>query len=467
MINARKTLGAVILGLSLGIAPVSFAEQAAEDIPDPFAQFKNTPKQAQDVQQAFEGGDIPVVIPDPPVFPAQSWVLMDYATGQVIFEHNMHEKIWPASLTKMMTSYVLGMEMKAGRVTPDDDVIITEAAWSKSAKYADSSKMFIEVGKAIKMSDLNRGIIIQSGNDACAAVAIHLAGSEEGFVSVMNAYGKKLGLTGTHFANVHGLFDEQNYSTAYDMAVLSRALIRDLPDEYAIYKEKDFVFNKIKQVNRNKLLWDMELDVDGIKTGHLSQVGYNLAASAYNDQMRLIAVVIGAASENDRANYCKQMLKYGFSFFEHYQPFESDKPILTREVRMGTENHVDLVVRNFGAGVVIPVDSQKDIKITYKLKASRFIAPIEKDEQLGILTYTLKDKVIATFPLVASEGIEEGGFFTRMWDRSAMFFGSSEEAAESSIDMQTPGDAASAGEGQQQPSGEEGKEQAAEQPKEA
>ena len=166
----------------------------------------------------------PIIIPEPPVFEAQSWVLMDYYSGRIITEKNAQERIWPASLTKMMTAYVIGMELKAGRLHMDDDVVITEDAWSK--RYGDSSKMFIEVGKTIKVGDLVKGIIIQSGNDACVAMAIHLAGTQEGFVSVMNTYAQKLGLKNTHFANVHGLFDEQNYSTAYDMALLGRAVIK-------------------------------------------------------------------------------------------------------------------------------------------------------------------------------------------------------------------------------------------------
>lgn len=442
MVNGRRagleneeTMGTFrFLRAALGAAALTAgalltAATAAEDIPDPFAQLR-----AQGAAGGEAGtADIPIVIPEPPDFEAQSWVLMDHATGQVLFEHNAHERIWPASLTKMMTSYVLGMEFKAGRVREDDEVLITEDAWSK--RYGDSSKMFIEVGKRIRLGDLNRGIIIQSGNDACVAVAIHLAGSEEGFVSVMNSYGRRLGLNDTHFSNVHGLYDEQNYSSAYDMALLGRALIRDLPEEYAIYREKEFVFNNIRQLNRNRLLWDETLGVDGIKTGHLSQVGYNLAASADNGSMRLIAVVIGAKSEKERAAHCRQMLTYGFRFFEHYQPFEAGKPILRREVRMGTENHVDLVVSSFGSGVVIPRGAQRDISVRYRLRSSRFIAPIAKDEQLGILTYHLKDRIIASYPLVAAEGVDEGGFLIKGWDRAVMFFGSEEDSAESTLEQ--------------------------------
>lgn len=394
---------------------------------DPFAQFKNNAAPTQ--QAAGTGGAsapiAPIVIPNPPVFEAEAWVLMDYATGQVLFEQNGHKKIWPASLTKMMTSYVIGMEIKAGRLKLDDDVVITEDAWSKN--YSDSSKMFIEVGKKIKVDDLNKGIIIQSGNDACVAMAIHLAGSEEGFVSVMNQYAAQLGLTNTHFANVHGLFDEQNYSTAYDMALLGRALIRDLPNEYAIYKEKEFRFNGIRQYNRNRLLWDTSLNVDGIKTGHLSQVGYNLVASSVNGNMRLIASVIGAKSEKARANFCRQMLNYGFRYFEYYNPLKPNQVVLQREVKMGDKNMVDLAVEGNTNGVIIPRGNQQNIKINYQLNSSQFVAPIAKGQELGVIRYQLDGRTLASYPLIANEEIKEGGFFSKLWDRIMMFFTSNND----------------------------------------
>ncbi len=416
----RKSVAAAVLCaccLSAGLA-----QAADESIPDPFAALKS--QNAAPADNPFAAPvdpNTPIVIPEPPSFDAQAWVLMDYASGQVLFEHNSQQKIWPASLTKMMTSYVIGMEFKAGRLHEDDDVIITADAWSKNSTYADSSKMFIEVGKAIKAGDLNRGIIIQSGNDACVAMALHLAGSEQGFVSVMNNYAQRLGLTGTHFSNVHGLFDEQNYSTAYDMANLSRRLIADLPAEYAIYKEKSFTFNGIKQYNRNRLLWDDTLAVDGIKTGHLSAVGYNLAASAAVGNMRLIAVVIGAKSEADRADFCRQMLTYGFRFFENYQPFTADQTILTREVRMGQENAVELTISK-SAALMIPRGSRERIKINYRLNQAVFTAPISKGQELGVIEFRLDDKLLAQYPLCAKQDVAEGGFFSKLWDRIYLFF---------------------------------------------
>ncbi len=401
---------------------------AEENIPDPFAQMKaNADSAAPSAVPANGVAPAPIVIPEPPVFDAQSWVLMDYSSGRVICEHNSHEKIWPASLTKMMTAYVIGMELKAGRLHMEDDVTITEDAWAK--KYTDSSKMFIEVGKTIKVGDLVKGIIIQSGNDACVAMAIHLAGTQEGFVSVMNNYAAQLGLKDTNFSNVHGLFDELNYSSAYDMALLGRATIRDLPDEYPLYSQKEFTFNGIKQMNRNRLLWDKAINVDGIKTGHLSQVGYNLVTSATNDGMRLVASVIGAKSEKLRADYNKALLTYGFRYFQQYTPVTANKVLLTRNVRMGKTNQVRLAIQK-DLNLMIPRGRQGDIKLGYRLKKSVFTAPINKGDELGVIEVKIDDNVISTVPLVSVDVVEECGFFGRLWDKICLFFSSDEEVVE-------------------------------------
>ena len=257
-------------------------------------------------------------IPDPPHPDVRAYLLMDYTSGRVLFGEHYDERIDPASLTKMMTSYVIGQELKLGRIHLDDKVSISENAWSKN--LGDSSKMFLEIGKTVPVDLLNKGIIIQSGNDACIAMAEHIAGSESSFASLMNEWGKRIGLRGSHFVNSHGLYNEQHYSTAYDMAVLGRALIKDLPEEYKIYSQKEFTFNGIRQMNRNRLLWDTSINVDGIKTGHISQVGYNLVASAVNSSngMRLISVIIGDVSEKSRAANSLALLRYGLRFYEPY-----------------------------------------------------------------------------------------------------------------------------------------------------
>lgn len=413
------------LGLTLwaSCSSLSFAQEQS-DIPDPFAavraQQQNgaTPPAAVGTADA-SAGIAPIIVPEAPSFSAEAWVLMDYSTGQVLFEHEQHKRIWPASLTKMMTSYVIGMEIKAGRLDPEGYVTIPENAWAKNNRFSDSSKMFIEVGKKVKVSDLNKGIVIQSGNDACVALAVVLAGSEEGFVSVMNTYARQLGLNDTHFSNVHGLFDENNYSTAYDMSLLGRAIIRDLPEEYKLYSQKEYTFNGIKQYNRNRLLWDKSINVDGIKTGHLSAVGYNLVASSQEGNMRLIATIIGAQSESNRAAYCKQMLTYGFRYYESYVPFEPGKTLLTREVRMGDSDLVNLSV-NTPVSLMIPRGSQQNIKISYALNQATFVAPIQKGTPLGVIEFKLNDRTIAQYPLVATNEINEGSFFSRMWDKIVM-----------------------------------------------
>ncbi len=414
-----RKASAILLSILATVAFISTTVKAEDAIPDPFAQVRAQKANTNSAPVLNAQAPAPIVIPQPPSFEAQSWALMDYYSGRIITEYNSHERIWPASLTKMMTAYVIGMELKAGRLHMDDDVTITEDAWAK--KYSDSSKMFIEVGKTIKVGDLLKGIIIQSGNDACVAMAIHLAGTQEGFVSVMNTYAQKLGLKNTHFANVHGLFDEGNYSTAYDMALLGRAVIRDLPDEYHLYSQKEFTFNGIKQGNRNRLLWDKTLNVDGIKTGHLSQVGYNLVASALENNMRLIASVIGAKSEKARADHCRSLLNYGFHYFEQYTPFKANTPLLSRTIRLGNKNVINLGLKN-DLSVLIPRGRQDKIKVSYRLKQSSFRAPLDEGTVLGAIDVKLEDVTLATVPLVSLEKISEGGFFEKIWDHIVMFF---------------------------------------------
>ncbi len=423
-LNKKSMMKKALLSTICALTMCSYQALADDNIPDPFANMRSNAQVSQptatgSVAPLQQATAVPVIIPEPPTFDAQSWVLLDYYSGRIITEHNKDEKIWPASLTKMMTAYVIGMELKAGRLKMEDDVTIPENAWAKN--YSDSSKMFIEVGKTIKVGDLLRGIIIQSGNDACVAMAVHLAGTEEGFVSVMNSYAQRLGLKNTHFSNVHGLMDEMNYSTAYDMALLGRAVIRDLPGEYPLYSQKEFTFNGIKQYNRNRLLWDKTLAVDGIKTGHLSEVGYNLVTSAVKDNMRLVASVIGAKSDKMRAADNRALLLYGFNYFQIYTPFQSGKALLSRTVRLGDKNEVQLGLKQ-DLSIVIPRGSQNRMSVGYRLKFSQLVAPIKAGDILGTVDVKLDDKLLSTAPLIALEDVNEGGFFSRMLDRVMMFF---------------------------------------------
>ncbi len=353
-----------------------------------------------------------VVIPPAPSVAAKGFILMDVQTRNVIAEQNADIQIPPASLTKMMTSYVIGQEILNGNIQETDMVTISEKAWSKN--FPDSSKMFIEVGKQVSVADLNRGIIIQSGNDACVAMAEHIAGSEEAFVSMMNMHAKKLGMTSTHFVNSHGLHDGDHYTTPRDMALLSIALIEDVPEEYAIYKEKEFTFNNIKQYNRNGLLWDKSLNVDGIKTGHTSDAGYSLVTSATQGDMRLVSVVMGTESERARKVENKKLLKYGFRFFETITPYKAGDSFVSHRIYMGAQQTVDLGILQ-DTPINIPRGQSKKLEANFKLDKN-LEAPISKGEVVGKLYLQIEGEDIAEYPLVTLQGVEQGGFIDRMTD---------------------------------------------------
>lgn len=352
------------------------------------------------------------MIPEAPSIAASSYVLMDYDSGQILVSENAKEKLPPASLTKMMTSYILAQALKQGKVHNEDMVTISEDAWAQ--KFPGSSVMFLEVGKEVSIADLNRGIIIQSGNDATVAIAEHLAGSVNSFASLMNSWAERLGMKDSHFVTPHGLHSDDMFSTAYDMALLGQALIRDVPEEYKIYSEKSFVYNGITQHNRNSLLWDKSLHVDGIKTGHVDAVGYNLVSSATQDDMRLIAVVMGASSERARAAESKKLLTYGFRFYQTLTPYEANTKLVDQQIWMGTKNTIELGLDQ-AASVTIPRGQGKNLQADFTLDDT-LKAPINKGERVGTLHLKLNDKDVATLPLVALEDVEKAGFFGRMFD---------------------------------------------------
>ncbi|WP_032946029.1 serine hydrolase, partial [Citrobacter freundii] len=277
----------------------------------------------------------------PPSVDARAWILMDYASGKVLAEGNADEKLDPASLTKIMTSYVVGQALKAGKINLNDMVTVGKDAWATgNPALRGSSVMFLKPGDQVAVSDLNKGVIIQSGNDACIALADYVAGSQESFIGLMNGYAKKLGLTNTTFQTVHGLDAAGQFSTARDMALLGKALIHDVPEEYAIHKEKEFTFNKIRQPNRNRLLWSTNLNVDGMKTGTTAGAGYNLVASATQGDMRLISVVLGAKTDRIRFNESEKLLTWGFRFFETVTPIKPDATFVTQRVWFGDKSEV-------------------------------------------------------------------------------------------------------------------------------
>lgn len=363
---------------------------------------------------AFADTTIPVA----PSIAAKSYILMDYNSGKILAERDADMKILPASLTKMMTSYVIGREIKAGKISPDDVVIVSKNAWSKN--YPDSSKMFIEVGKPVKVADLNRGIIIQSGNDACVAMSEHVAGSEDSFADMMNKYAKELGMSNSHFMNPHGLDNPDQYSTARDLATLGSALIRDVPDEYAIYKEKSFTYNGITQPNRNSLLWDKSLNVDGIKTGHTAAAGFNLVSSATEGQMRLVAAVIGASSSQQRAAESKKLLTWGFRFFETIEPLKADREFTKERVWFGDASEVSLgVLKN--VYITVPRGRVNDLKARFELD-KELKAPLTRGDVVGKIFFQLDGKDVDTQPLVVLNTVEEGGMFSRLADYFTLLF---------------------------------------------
>ncbi len=353
-----------------------------------------------------------VVIPPPPSVAAKGFILIDHNTGKVIAEQNADIQLAPASLTKMMTSYVIGSELSLGNISDQDMVTISENAWAKN--FPDSSKMFIEAGKQVSVADLNRGIIIQSGNDACVAMAEHIAGSESAFASMMNAHAQNLGMLSTNFVNSHGLHDPDHYTTPRDMATLASALVEDVPDEYEIYAEKEFTYNDIKQFNRNSLLWDKSLNVDGIKTGHTSDAGYSLVSSATQGDMRLIAVVMGADSERARKVENKKLLKYGFRFFETVTPYQAGDSFVSHRIFMGDKETVDLGI-NQDTPITIPRGQVKNLKANFELD-KQLQAPLAKGEVVGKLYLQLEGEDVAEYPLVTLQEVQEGGFIDRAID---------------------------------------------------
>ncbi|AGO54484.1 serine hydrolase [Serratia plymuthica] len=358
--------------------------------------------------------------PAAPQVDAKAFVLMDYNSGKILTEGNADTRLDPASLTKIMSSYVIGQAIKAGKIKPEDMVTVGKDAWATgNPALRGSSLMFIKPGDQVPVMELNKGIVIQSGNDASIALADYVAGSQDSFVGLMNNYAKSLGLQNTHFLTVHGLDAEGQYSTARDMALLSQALIRDVPVEYALHKEKEFTFNKIRQVNRNRLLWSSNLNVDGIKTGYTGGAGHNLVASATDGPMRLISVVLGAPSDRIRFSESEKLLTWGFRFYETATPIKTDKPFVTQRVWFGEINDVPLGVAK-DAAVTIPKGQMKNLKASYKLNQPTLEAPLAKNQVVGTIDFQLDGKTIEQYPLVVMQEVKEGNFFSRIWDMVMM-----------------------------------------------
>ena len=362
-------------------------------------------------------------MPPPPTLDAKSWVLMDYTTGQILASSNPDERVEPASITKIMTSYVVSAELAAGKVKPDDEVFISENAWRGGGAGTDGSTSFLALNSKVKLHDLLMGMIVQSGNDSAIALAEHLAGSEAVFADLMNEYAKRLGLANTHFVNASGLSAPEHYTTAHDIATLSRALIRDFPEDYKIYAIKEFEWNGIKQHNRNALLW-RDAAVDGIKTGHHSAAGFCLAASAKRDNERLITVVMGTKGEKVRADMTQELLNYGFRFYETHKLYSADKPVAEPTLWKGQADTIALGVSE-DVLVTLPRGRYADLKAAMDVPG-RFVAPYTKGQSVGTLRITLDGKPLVERPIVALQEYPEGGFMRRLGDGIMLWFKSDE-----------------------------------------
>ncbi|WP_407079163.1 serine hydrolase [Candidatus Williamhamiltonella defendens] len=363
------------------------------------------------------------LIPVPPEINAVSYILMDYNSGKILVEKNADERRMPASLTKMMTSYVIGQAIKSGKISVNDMVTVGKDAFStENPEFKGSSLMFLKPGDQVSVAQLIRGINLQSGNDACVAMANYVTGGQDYFVLLMNAYVQEMGLKNTHFKNVHGLDSPGQYTSAHDMALMGRALIHDVPDEYAIYKEKEFTFNHIRQFNRNGLLWDDSLNVDGIKTGHTNAAGYNLVASATQGSMRLISVVLGGRTFKEREAESKKLLSWGFRLFETVEPLKAVTVFTSQPVWFGAVNTAQLGVDK-DVYLTLHKDQGKNLKISFVLDYPELLAPLKQNQIVGTIHFQLNGKTIEeSRPLVVLYEVKEGGFFSRMLDYMKLMF---------------------------------------------
>jgi D-alanyl-D-alanine carboxypeptidase (penicillin-binding protein 5/6) len=414
----RRSLTAAIAAL-LCAAVASAQTPAPQPRPAVPKPAVATPRPAMPVPGA--PSDAP--IPPPPTIPGKAWILLDYTSGQVIAGSNMDGRLEPASITKVMTGYVVAAEMKNGKIRPDDDVMISERAWKEGGAGTEGSFSALVLNSKVKLDDVLHGLIIQSGNDAAIALAEHVAGSEEAFVALMNQYAAKLGMTNSHFINSHGLSTPGHYMSARDIAILSRALIYEFPQEYAIYKIKEFTYNGIRQYNRNELL-NRDASVDGIKTGHTDAAGYCLAASALRGDQRLISVVLGIDAKSAKDGFRERedsnlaLLNWGFLFFETHTLYAPNARIAQVKVWKGKADHIALGTAS-PIQVVIPRGSYGKLKPVMDVP-KQLVAPIARGQRIGMLKVMLNGVVLQQ--LIALAEVKEAGFFGRMWDDVVMWW---------------------------------------------
>lgn len=358
-------------------------------------------------------------IPSPPQLAAKSYVLMDGASGKVLVENNSDQRLPPASLTKLMTAYIATLEIRKGKIGEEDLVPVSEHAWRTGGAASGGSTMFLPLNSQVKVDDLLHGIIIQSGNDASIALAEYIAGSEDAFADMMNETAEKLGMNNSHFMNATGLPHPEHYSSAHDMAILARAIINEDAEHYAIYSQKEFFWNNIKQGNRNLLLY-RDKTVDGLKTGHTEEAGYCLVSSAVRDGARMITAVFGTVSESARAAETQKLLTYGFRFFETQTFYKQGQELSQAQVWKGATRQVKA---GLGADLTmtLPKGQIKQLQASMTLEP-QLVAPLKQGDVIGKVEVKLGDKVVHSADLIALEAVEEGGFFRRLWDGIRLFF---------------------------------------------
>ncbi len=348
------------------------------------------------------------ILPQAPTVAARSWLLMDYSTGQALASYNPDERVEPASPTKLMTAYVVLGALKEKKLEPTQAVPVSERAWK-----APGSRMFIEPKRPVTVDELLHGLVIQSGNDACIALAEAVGGSEEAFVQMMNSEAQRLGLKGTRFANSTGLSDPQHYSTARELARLAAALIRDYPEHYALYAQREYTYNRITQANRNRLLWT-DPAVDGVKTGHTENAGYCLVGSARRGSRRLISVVMGAASDGLRTQESQKLLNFGFQFFDAVKLYGKEQPVSQLKVWKGVQNTVKA---GFLEDFTLSLPKGMADKVQASLVSRQpLMAPVQKGRTVATLKLAIDDRPIGEYPVVALENVPVAGIFGRAWD---------------------------------------------------
>ena len=356
----------------------------------------------------------PLITPTPPTLNAKAYILIDVSSGKIIAEKNSDEKLPPASLTKMMTLYVISSALRNEQIHLADPVRISQEAWKIGG-----SRMFVKEGQQVPVEELLKGIIVDSGNDACVAMSEHLGGSEAGFTDIMNQQAKNLGMSNSHFTDSTGLPNQDHYTSARDLAVLGRALINDFPQYYHWYKQKWFTFNGIRQPNRNRLLW-RDTQVDGLKTGHTNDAGFCLVASAKHENMRLLSVVLGSPNETARSDDSERLINYGFRFFETHQLYKRGATITELPLYKGKDNKV---VAGLSEDQFITIPSGQYQRLSISTRVPKYLqAPIAKGDKIGDLVIQFDSNVIASQPLYALENAPQGGIFSRMKDSINLTF---------------------------------------------